>query len=256
MGPMTRTGPDAAQRQPVEIDIAVHSNNPKQSKGDSLNEEICPNQALATRLEALLINTDRPLTEARMAEILGLTGKSASKNVVAAIQELNAFYDQTSRAFRAERLAGGWQLLTMPAFGPVLSRLHTDRQQSRLSQPALETLAIIAYRQPIMRAEIEAIRGVASGEVLRGLLERRLIKIVGRAEELGRPMLYGTTKEFLKVFGLSGVDDLPAIKGINPPAAGGGPRRDRSASSSGDSADDKNSGPTGSSPAGEPSPES
>jgi segregation and condensation protein B len=80
----------------------------------------------------------------------------------------------------------------------------------------METLAIVAYRQPIMRAEVEAIRGVASGEVLRGLLERRLVKIVGRAEELGRPMLYGTTKEFLKVFGLSGLDDLPAVEGLEP----------------------------------------
>src|SRR5690606_6377967 len=120
--------------------------------------------------------------------------------------------------FRAERLAGGWQLLTLPTFGPLLHRLHTERQQSRLSQAALETLAIIAYRQPIMRAEVEAIRGVASGEVLRGLLERRLIKIAGRAEELGRPMLYGTTKEFLKVFGLGSLDDLPAVQGLSPRA--------------------------------------
>lgn len=208
---------------------------------------------MATRVEALLINTDRPLTEARIAELLGLAGKGAGKNVLAAIEELNGFYDQTARSFRAERLAGGWQLLTLPAFGPVLSRLHTDRQQSRLSQPALETLSIIAYRQPIMRAEIEAIRGVASGEVLRGLLERRLIKIVGRAEELGRPMLYGTTKEFLKVFGLSGLDDLPAIKGIGPVAAGGSGRLSRAASSSGDSADDNSRGPSASSATGETS---
>ena len=117
---------------------------------------------------------------------------------------------------KTERLAGGWQLLTTPQYGPVLHRLHTDRQSSRLSQPALESLAIICYRQPIMRAEIEAIRGVASGEVLRGLLERRLVKIVGRAEVLGRPMLYGTTKEFLKVFGLASLDDLPAVKGLAP----------------------------------------
>lgn len=178
--------------------------------------EVCADQALATRVEALLIATDRALTEARIAEILGLAGKGSGKSVAAAIEELNALYEKTGRAFRAERLAGGWQLLTVSSLGPVLHRLHTERQASKLSQPALETLAIIAYRQPIMRAEIEAIRGVASGEVLRGLLERRLIKIVGRAEELGRPMLYGTTKEFLKVFGLSGTDDLPQVKGLNP----------------------------------------
>jgi segregation and condensation protein B len=92
--------------------------------------------------------------------------------------------------------------------------MHAERQQARLSQAALETLSIIAYRQPVMRAEIEAIRGVACGEVLRHLLERRLIKIAGRAEELGRPMLYGTTHEFLKVFGLASLEDLPAVEGM------------------------------------------
>jgi segregation and condensation protein B len=95
-----------------------------------------------------------------------------------------------------------------------MARLHQQRQQSRLSQAALETLAIIAYRQPVMRAEIEAIRGVACGEVLRGLLERRMIRVTGRAEELGRPMLYGTTKEFLRLFGVAGLGDLPDVQGL------------------------------------------
>jgi segregation and condensation protein B len=100
----------------------------------------------------------------------------------------------------------------LPAFAPVVARLRGEKQQTRLTQPAIETLAIVAYRQPIQRSEIEAIRGVACGEVLRGLLERRLVRIVGRAEELGRPMLYGTTSEFLKVFGLSSLSDLPQSK--------------------------------------------
>jgi segregation and condensation protein B len=178
--------------------------------------EPCADLPLTSRIEAMLMASDRPLTEFRIAELLGLSGKGSSKKVVAALEELNAHYAESGRAYRAERLAGGWQMLTLPAFGPILHRLHDDRQQSRLSQPALETLAIIAYRQPIMRAEIEAIRGVASGEVLRSLLERRLVKIVGRAEELGRPMLYGTTREFLKVFGLAAIDDLPTVKGLLP----------------------------------------
>ncbi len=208
----------ATKTKPTETVVEVEAQErPARETGSQMSlDEVCPDMPLTTRLEALLIACDRPMTEGRLAEVLGISGKGASKNIQAAIEELNAFYDQTGRAFRAERLAGGWQLLTLPALGPVLHRLHTERQQSRLSQPALETLAIISYRQPIMRAEIEAIRGVASGEVLRGLLERRLVKIVGRAEELGRPMLYGTTKEFLKVFGLSGLDDLPQIKGLNP----------------------------------------
>lgn len=196
---------------------ALDSSMPsKRSKAadDLAPGEACPDVPLPTRVEALLMASDRPLSEGRMAEILSLDGKNPGKRITGAIEELNTLYEQSGRSFRAQRLAGGWQILTLPALGPVLNRLHTERQQSRLSQPAMETLAIVAYRQPIMRAELEAIRGVASGEVLRSLLDRRLIKIVGRAEELGRPMLYGTTKEFLKVFGLASLEDLPSVKGL------------------------------------------
>ena len=104
--------------------------------------------------------------------------------------------------------------MTREELAPLVSRLHEQRQQQKLSQAALETLSIIAYRQPVMRAEVEVIRGVASGEVLRGLMERRLVKIVGRAEELGRPMLYGTTKDFLNIFGLANLKDLPEVQGL------------------------------------------
>jgi segregation and condensation protein B len=104
--------------------------------------------------------------------------------------------------------------MTREELAPLVSRLHEQRQQQKLSQAALETLSIIAYRQPVMRAEIEVIRGVACGEVLRGLMERRLVKIVGRAEELGRPMLYGTTKDFLNIFGLANLNDLPEVQGL------------------------------------------
>ncbi|MCH8343664.1 MAG: SMC-Scp complex subunit ScpB [Planctomycetes bacterium] len=183
---------------------------------DSKDQPACADEPLSTRIEALLLSTDRPLTDERLGELLGIAGKGAVAMIRAAVEQLNAQYDQTGRSFRAERLAGGWQLLTLPAFAPLLARLHRQRQESRLSPAALETLAIIAYRSTqggIMRAEIEAIRGVACGEVLRGLLERRLIRIVGRAEQLGRPMLYGTTTHFLKVFGLPGTDALPPIDG-------------------------------------------
>jgi segregation and condensation protein B len=174
--------------------------------------------ALPMRVEALLLSTDRPLTEERLAGLLGMGTKEGTASVCAAIEQLNEEYEQTGRAFRAQRVAGGWQVLTLPALGPLVSRLHRDRRESRLSQPALETLAIVAYRQPIMRAEIEAIRGVACGEVLRALLERRLVRITGRAEQLGRPMLYGTTGHFLKVFGLPGLDALPPLEGTSPEA--------------------------------------
>jgi len=186
---------------------------------DGQREEPCADLDLTLRVEAILVSSDRALSDARLIELLGLPTKGGKSRLREAIDGLNETYASSNRAFRIEPLAGGWQMMTQPAFGPLLTRLHQVRQSSKLSQAALETLSIVAYRQPIMRAEIEAIRGVASGEVLRGLMERRLVKIVGRAEELGRPMLYGTTKEFLEVFGLANLEDLPAVEG------GGEPRR-------------------------------
>ena len=173
--------------------------------------EVCTEQPLAARIEALLMAGSRPVTEARLGELLGINDKGITETIRASIEELNGDYEKSARAFRAQRVAGGWQLFTLPVFAPLVTRLQRDHRDARLSQPALETLSIIAYRQPIMRAEIEAIRGVACGEVLRALLERRLVKIAGRAEQPGRPMLYGTTPHFLKVFGLPGIDALPAL---------------------------------------------
>jgi segregation and condensation protein B len=179
------------------------------TKGKADREpEVCPELPLAARIEALLLSGNRPLPERRLAELLGLDDSDAVKT---AIEGLNRDYESSDRAFRAQRVAGGWQLFTLPPFAPLVGRLLREHQDARLSQPALETLSIIAYRQPIMRAEVEAIRGVACGEVLRALLQRRLIKIAGRAEQPGRPMLYGTTPNFLKVFGLPGLDALPVL---------------------------------------------
>ena len=113
------------------------------------------------------------------------------------------------RAFRIEPVSGGFRLMTRPEHAPVIAAMHRARASTRLSRASLETLAIIAYRQPMTRAELESIRGVACGEVLRSLLDRRMIKIAGRAEELGRPMLYGTTPQFLDAFGLASIKDLP-----------------------------------------------
>ena len=191
-------------------------------------------ETLDAHVEALLLAADRPLTEQRIADLLELStahgdredaGDEASdgddaqsdkttelspvQQVRGAIGRLNESYGETSRAFRIVQVAGGHQVMTLPEHGELLARLRGDRQMSRLTPAALETLSIIAYRQPVLRADLEAIRGVACGEVLRGLLERRLVRIVGRAEELGRPMLYGTTKEFLQVFGLGTLKDLP-----------------------------------------------
>jgi len=187
------------------------------------DETPCADQSIESRVEAVLLSISRPLSEAKLVDMLGLGSvnvkdKMPATMVKQAIDHLNTEYAQTGRSFRIERLAGGWQLLTLSKFGPLLTRVHGAKLQGRLTPAALDTLAIIAYRQPTLRSELEAVRGVACGDILRGLMERRLVRITGRAEELGRPMLYGTTSEFLRVFGISRIEDLPQARELRNPA--------------------------------------
>lgn len=177
-------------------------------EGDSQSADPAAAEVAAT-VEAILFATDTPLKASRIAQVGELPGQ---REVKQAIDTLNGRYEQVGCAFRIEQIAGGYQMLTLPEYHDVLSRLLRSRSDSRLSQAAMETLAITAYRQPILRADIEAIRGVACGEVLRGLLDKQLVKIVGRAEVPGRPMLYGTTRRFLEVFGLACLEDLPSAE--------------------------------------------
>jgi segregation and condensation protein B len=164
-------------------------------------------------MEALLLSTHHPLTAGRLAELMGL---ETTKPVRRAIKQLNEQYEQTARAFRIEQVAGGYQILTLPRYGDVLRKLHQKEIDAKLTKAALETLAIIAYKQPILRADIEAIRGVACGETIRSLMEKHLVKIAGRAEEPGRPILYGTTKRFLELFGLNNLKELPKSESLPP----------------------------------------
>jgi len=157
-------------------------------------------------IEALLFASDAPLTAADLCRAHEDLDEDA---VEEAIRALRAEYDATGRAFQIYEIAGGYQLLTRPEYASVLERFHTVPQSGRLSGAALEVLAIIAYRQPIGRAEIEEIRGIGSAGVLRTLQERQLIDVVGRGEGLGRPLLYGTTKKFLEHFGFNSLHDLP-----------------------------------------------
>ena len=187
------------------------------------DETPCADQSIESRVEAVLLSMSRPLSESKLVDMLGLGSVNAKDKmpvtmVKQAIDHLNSEYAQSGRSFRIERLAGGWQLLTLSKFGPLLTRVHGAKAQGRLTPAALDTLAIIAYRQPTLRSELEAVRGVACGDVLRGLMERRLVRITGRAEELGRPMLYGTTSEFLRVFGISRIEDLPQARELRNPA--------------------------------------
>ncbi len=217
-------------------DTEVGETEQTEAGTQALDASIAP---LKGHLEALLLSIDKPIPAEKAARALGLIPEekpdasaksgdeptesqkkasarrsavveSAERVIEQLVAALNSEYESTSRSFRVERVAGGLRVMTQPAFAPTLARFHKDRQQTRLSKAAVETLAIIAYRQPITRAELESIRGVSCGEVLKTLIDRHLVGIRGRAEELGRPLLYGTTRQFLDHFGLSSTADLPS----------------------------------------------
>ena len=157
-------------------------------------------------LEALLFATNDPLTPKKLADLI--KGADA-KDVRQALIELKENYDEQGRGFTIQEVASGFQILSREDYGDYIRELHRTYAQARLSQAALETLAIIAYKQPTLRAEIEAIRGVGAGPLLRTLIDRGLVKFVGRADTLGRPALYGTTKKFLERFNLKSLKELP-----------------------------------------------
>jgi segregation and condensation protein B len=157
-------------------------------------------------VEAVLFASDAPLTADEIARADEMLDEDQVQDALA---QLAAEYDDAARAFQVVELAEGYQLLTRPEFDPYLERFDNVPRPSRLSGPSLETLAIIAYRQPIGRLEIEYIRGVGASGVIRTLQDRRLIDVVGRAEGLGRPLLYGTTRHFLEHFGFRSLEDLP-----------------------------------------------
>jgi segregation and condensation protein B len=183
---------------------------------ESADASTAPQVNLAA-LEALLLSTHHPLTAGRLAELLDL---ETTKPLRKAIKALNEQYASTDRSFRIEQVAGGFQILTLPEHGDLLKRFHQKEVDAKLTKAAIETLAIIAYKQPILRADVEAIRGVACGETIRSLMEKRLVKIAGRAEEPGRPILYGTTKRFLELFGLNSIKDLPQPEALLEKANG------------------------------------
>ena len=158
------------------------------------------------RLEAVLFLAREPLASRKLAQLASLADGTEARTLM---RKLNQQYDKAGRAFRIEEVAGGYHLLTRSKFAPWLRRLTGTGTGLRFSQPALETLAVVAYRQPVLRAEVESVRGVQCGEILRQLMERGMVRIVGRAEELGRPILYGTTRAFLETFGLKALEEMP-----------------------------------------------
>ncbi len=163
------------------------------------------------QLEGILFIAREPISSRKLSELAGLADGTEARTL---IRYLNEKYEQQQRAIRIERLAGGFQLMTRPVFAQWLRSMNHVPAVIRLSQPAMETLAVVAYQQPAMRVEVEAIRGVACGEVLRHLMERDLVRIAGRSEELGRPYLYGTTRKFLETFGMAEIEEISPIDHI------------------------------------------
>jgi len=191
-----------------------HDQHEKLDEDESIESEppeITPIQVI----EAVLFAGDEPVTPKKLADIVDAGGVREIKEH---IEQLNQKYEQMNCAFRIETIAGGFLMLTQSAFNVWLRKLLKVRSESKLTPASLETLAIIAYKQPIMRVEVEAVRGVGCGEMIRQLCEKQMVKIVGRAEELGRPLLYGTTRKFLEVFGLSSLKDLPRVEDLKPPS--------------------------------------
>ncbi len=196
----------AAQEPPAEVQPQGHEATPQ--------PEFVP--TTESVLEAILFATDEPLTDSKLAGIVEITARQVREGIDA----LNAKYAAENHAFRIEQIAGGYQMLTLNTYNFWLKKMLRARSDNKLSPAAMETLAIVAYKQPIIRVDIEAIRGVAVGEVLRSLMYKGLVKITGRAEILGHPMLYGTTKKFLEIFGLNSLKDLPKAEELKNPDRG------------------------------------
>ncbi len=188
-----------------------HSDDDREPLGELARD------AALTRVEAALFAADEPLTPKKLAVAAELADAAESRRL---IQRLKEHYDSDGTAFQIEDIAGGWQLRTRSQYYPWLVRLRHTNPDPKLSAAARETLAIVAYRQPVMRADIEAIRGVQCGELLRLLMEKGLLRIAGRHDSLGRPVLYATTKKFLQMFGLNSLKDLPEVEQLRPPTSG------------------------------------
>ncbi len=212
-----------AGEEPVALEAASESAEEPEAEGaasDSEEEdvvdlkevELSPEERDERRqvVEALIFTAEEPISPKKLAGIV----PDGSVNLVRElVNELNAFYTEHGRAFEIAAVAGGFQVRTLAVFADSLQKLKNERPL-RLSRPALETLAIVAYRQPLTRGEIENVRGVDAGAVLRNLLERKLVRIAGHRDVAGKPMIYATTKRFLELFGLNQVRDLPTLRDL------------------------------------------
>lgn len=172
--------------------------------------------AKMARLEATFFVAEGALSAKKLSQIATLADV---RETLELIEQLNAAYDTQHSAFRIERVAAGYQLLTLATLSPWLDRVHHRQARLKLSAPMMETLAVISYRQPCTRADVEAIRGVQSAEIIKQLMEKNLVRVAGEDTSLGRPYLYGTTRLFLETFGLTSLNDLPMASQLQPARA-------------------------------------
>jgi segregation and condensation protein B len=201
-------------RRPVSHRLPLAWRLGADEQEDAPVSELARDRPLAL-IEAALLLADEPLPARRLAALAGLADAAEARRSVARLREL---YDRGQSAFQVEELAGGYQLLTRAEYHTWLARLRHSTPEVQLTPAARETLAIIAYRQPVTRADIEAIRGVSSSDVLERLMEKGLVRLAGRDDSLGRPALYETTRKFLQLFGLKNLRELPAVEGLGGPA--------------------------------------
>jgi len=167
-------------------------------------------------IEALLFSSEKPLM---LEQIRGVLDNLSADEVRKAIEELKEEYEKGNRGMRIAEVAGGFQMITPAAFATFLKRLYKGRRTEKLSTPALETLAIIAYKQPVTRMEIESIRNVNVDNMVKVFVDKGLVRVTGRKKSPGRPRVYGTTRQFLEHFGLKSLDELPKIEGVLKPEA-------------------------------------
>jgi segregation and condensation protein B len=210
------TKPESEQTEDAEVAAVKPDIEDNEDDAEEQDTEI-PEEfeaTLETVIEAVLFASDEPLSPKRLVDI---AEAGSVKEVNQCVKAMNKKYRAGGFSFRIEKISGGYQMMTLSVFNSWITKLIKVRSDNKLTPAGLETLAIVAYKQPIIRADVEAIRGVASGEILRNLMYKGMVKIVGRAEVIGRPMLYGTTKKFLDVFGLNTLKDLPKIEEIKAP---------------------------------------
>lgn len=174
---------------------------------------------LKSLIEALLFVSEKPLTIDKIRNVLDDIDPG---QIRALIDELKNEYEKSERGLRIFEVAGGFQIITAPGFAPFLKKFFKERHTDKLSKPALETLAIIAYKQPLTRMEIELLRNVNVDGVMKSLLEKSLIRIAGRKKAPGRPIVYGTTRQFLEYFGLKSLEELPKMEEFSKMAVGSG----------------------------------